>query len=73
MGSILNPGMSSLRTKSYRLSVEETAALPPEFDARKAWPKCTIIGEIRDQGNCGSCWVCNLFLLTTYIQLLIFY
>ncbi|KAM3178596.1 hypothetical protein ACTXT7_002223 [Hymenolepis weldensis] len=56
MGSILNPRMSSLRTKSYRLSAEEMAVLPPEFDARKAWPKCTTIGEIRDQGNCGSCW-----------------
>ncbi|KAJ9187975.1 hypothetical protein P3X46_003382 [Hevea brasiliensis] len=30
--------------------------LPKEFDARKAWPQCTTIGRILDQGHCGSCW-----------------
>ncbi|KAH8286984.1 hypothetical protein KR054_000393 [Drosophila jambulina] len=30
--------------------------IPEEFDARKAWPNCPTIGEIRDQGSCGSCW-----------------
>lgn len=30
--------------------------LPEEFDARTAWPNCPTIGEIRDQGSCGSCW-----------------
>nr|AAR12009.1 cathepsin B-like proteinase [Triatoma infestans] len=30
--------------------------LPKEFDARKHWPNCTSIAEIRDQGSCGSCW-----------------
>ncbi|XP_030386669.1 cathepsin B [Scaptodrosophila lebanonensis] len=30
--------------------------LPVEFDSRKAWPNCPTIGEIRDQGSCGSCW-----------------
>lgn len=32
------------------------AAIPEEFDARTAWPNCPTIGEIRDQGSCGSCW-----------------
>ena len=32
------------------------ADIPESFDARKAWPECPSIGEIRDQGNCGSCW-----------------
>lgn len=32
------------------------AAIPDEFDARTAWPNCPTIGEIRDQGSCGSCW-----------------
>jgi cathepsin B len=30
--------------------------IPDTFDARTQWPKCTSIGEIRDQSNCGSCW-----------------
>lgn len=30
--------------------------LPKEFDSRTAWPECYSIGEIRDQGSCGSCW-----------------
>ena len=34
-------------------------ALPTEFDSRNAWPKCSSLWEIRDQGSCGSCWVSN--------------
>jgi len=30
--------------------------IPAEFDARTQWPNCPTIGEIRDQGACGSCW-----------------
>jgi len=30
--------------------------LPEEFDARKQWPNCPTISEVRDQSNCGSCW-----------------
>ncbi|CAJ0594679.1 unnamed protein product [Cylicocyclus nassatus] len=31
--------------------------LPESFDARDKWPKCAgIIGHIRDQSECGSCW-----------------
>jgi len=29
---------------------------PTDFDARTAWPKCTVIQKIRDQSSCGSCW-----------------
>ncbi|XP_064536868.1 cathepsin B [Drosophila montana] len=35
---------------------EDGGDLPAEFDARTAWPNCPTIGEIRDQGSCGSCW-----------------
>ena len=30
--------------------------LPKEFDARTNWPQCINIGNILDQGHCGSCW-----------------
>jgi cathepsin B len=30
------------------------ADLPTNFDGRQAWPGC--IGQVLDQGNCGSCW-----------------
>lgn len=36
-----------------RLSQE----IPEKFDAREAWPDCAnIIGHVRDQSDCGSCW-----------------
>ncbi|KAK9880796.1 hypothetical protein WA026_013125 [Henosepilachna vigintioctopunctata] len=34
----------------------EPYELPTNFDARKNWPDCPTIQEIRDQGSCGSCW-----------------
>jgi len=31
--------------------------LPVNFDARVNWPECAnVIGFVRDQSNCGSCW-----------------
>lgn len=33
------------------------APLPATFDARQQWPQCPEIGFIRDQADCGSCWV----------------
>jgi hypothetical protein len=30
--------------------------LPENFDSRAQWSKCTEIGKVRDQANCGSCW-----------------
>lgn len=30
--------------------------LPNQFDSRTVWPKCSTIGDILDQGHCGSCW-----------------
>ncbi|KAM3739976.1 hypothetical protein ACB098_08G064100 [Castanea mollissima] len=34
----------------------ESFKLPRGFDARTAWPQCSTIGRILDQGHCGSCW-----------------
>lgn len=31
--------------------------LPDNYDARTMYPHCTTISSIRDQSNCGSCWV----------------
>ncbi|KAJ8493183.1 hypothetical protein OPV22_014904 [Ensete ventricosum] len=39
-------------TKAYIKSLK----LPKQFDARTAWPQCSTIGRILDQGHCGSCW-----------------
>ncbi|XP_047484633.1 cathepsin B-like [Penaeus chinensis] len=36
--------------------IPENFEMPKEFDSRAAWPMCPTIGEIRDQGSCGSCW-----------------
>lgn len=40
------------------LSEENYKDLPASFDPREKWPNCKTLFEIRDQGSCGSCWVC---------------
>jgi len=31
--------------------------MPESFDSEKNWPQCAkVIGDIRDQSNCGCCW-----------------
>ncbi|KAL1511451.1 hypothetical protein AB1Y20_006250 [Prymnesium parvum] len=38
-------------------AADENAAIPTSFDSATNWPKCAkIIGDIRDQSNCGCCW-----------------
>ena len=39
-----------------RQKIEIVKDIPATFDSRTAWPDCTVIGQIRDQGACGSCW-----------------
>ena len=46
------------RKVSYRGHSVISDDIPESFDAREAWPECaSIIGDIRDQATCGSCWV----------------
>jgi len=36
---------------------EANADLPENFDSEQHWPQCAkVIGDIRDQSNCGCCW-----------------
>merc|ERR1719487_1477545 len=36
---------------------DANAAVPDNFDSEQNWPQCAkIIGDIRDQSNCGCCW-----------------
>merc|ERR1712232_30294 len=34
-----------------------SSEIPESFDSEENWPQCAkIIGDIRDQSNCGCCW-----------------
>jgi cathepsin B len=46
----LEPSIETVTHKHKKLD------LPKEFDARTHWDKCSTIGDILDQGHCGSCW-----------------
>ncbi|KAF4690667.1 hypothetical protein FOZ60_017035 [Perkinsus olseni] len=51
----LREAASGLTKKVY--APEELKDLPTDFDARSEFPKCSgVIGHIRDQSACGSCW-----------------
>ncbi|EFA09205.2 cathepsin B precursor [Tribolium castaneum] len=42
-----------IQTKHHKIA----KSIPESFDAREKWPECKdVIGKIRDQGTCGSCW-----------------
>jgi len=38
------------------MDVAVNAALPDSFDAAENWSSCSVIGNVRDQSACGSCW-----------------
>ncbi|KRX15150.1 Cathepsin B-like cysteine proteinase 3 [Trichinella nelsoni] len=50
------------KRKDEYLSQSECPILPEQFDARNRWPNCKWIGFIRDQSNCGSCWIEAAFI-----------
>ena len=42
------------QTSPMKLS---SVAIPDDFDSETKWPECAkVIGDIRDQSNCGCCW-----------------
>lgn len=47
----------------------DATEIPESFDARQQWPDCPTIREIRDQGSCGSCWVSDLYYVSTLFRL----
>lgn len=55
--------------KSHDPLYSYAGSIPKEFDARKRWRNCKTIGTIRDQGNCGSCWVSYYILDYNLIEL----
>jgi hypothetical protein len=55
--SLQRPKGAVLGAEGAVLGDEGPAPLPESFDAREEWPECAaIIGAVRNQGDCGSCW-----------------
>merc|ERR1712039_172030 len=45
------------RGEIERHEANENDIVPDSFDSEQNWPACAkIIGDIRDQSNCGCCW-----------------
>lgn len=54
MGTIVDPDWL---IKSDEKQPGKDQVLPEMFDSRINWAACKdVIGNIRDQSNCGSCW-----------------
>lgn len=60
MGTVLKDHPMHLRLPEKPLAAFRRGpndSIPAHFDARDAWPQCrAVIGHIRDQSACGSCW-----------------
>lgn len=55
-GALRLPMRAARSRAGLSLRSNGAPGVPPEFDARKAWPSCSSIAAIRNQGMCGSCW-----------------
>ena len=48
---------NKLYAMAEKVSKTVAADIPDEFDSETNWPECAkVIGDIRDQSNCGCCW-----------------
>jgi cathepsin B len=52
-GAFKTPSYSRPPIKEHFLGAVD---LPDSFDPRQKWTNCPTLKEVRDQGNCGSCW-----------------
>lgn len=53
----LNATSKSIAALGKQTWNAEADGLPKHFDSRKEFPACKrILGTVRDQGKCGSCW-----------------
>merc|ERR1712226_843426 len=45
------------RGEIVETTLDAQMEIPDSFDSAENWPQCAkIIGDIRDQSNCGCCW-----------------
>merc|ERR1719261_505165 len=45
------------RGEIVKATLNANMEIPTSFDSAENWPQCAkIIGDIRDQSNCGCCW-----------------
>ena len=44
------------RIPLYKHKTATPGPFPTSWDARTAWPNCTVIGHVMSQSACGDCW-----------------
>ncbi|XP_053699228.1 cathepsin B-like cysteine proteinase [Sabethes cyaneus] len=64
-GSVRLEQLERERLPAGILVLKTEVQLPESFDARTRWPNCPSIGEIRNQGCCGSCWAISAAAIMT--------